>query len=135
MDTVASVAENSSIEVCVTMTDTTAKAILSKEVVVALSSMSDTGMCNHRYQSSKFNIDFSATTEDGDIFPMPVHLTFAPGSNNGTEVCSPLTAYVDNFVETEEILRVTFTLVTPKENFFSLGNMETAITIIDINGE
>ena len=63
-----------------------------------------------------------------------VPLTFSPGSADGTEVCTPLTAFADLLVESEEEFSVSLALVTPGSSL-RLGNTTaTAITLTDGDG-
>lgn len=71
----------------------------------------------------------TATLDDGDFSMLSASLTFTPGSAEGEEVCASVTAYSDNLVEFEEVFVVKLT--SPEGSFFSLGNTEAAISLID----
>lgn len=71
--------------------------------------------------------------DDGDFSLDSMPLTFTPGSVEGAEFCVSPTVYSDNLVEPEEVFVIILNLVSSKESFFSLGNVEAAVYIIDSN--
>ena len=58
-------------------------------------------------------------------------LTFAPGSIDGEEMCASIITYSDSLVEFEEVFVVKLVAVSPEESFFSLGNTEASVNLVD----
>jgi hypothetical protein len=69
----------------------------------------------------------------GDISALTMPLTFAPGSSDGAEVCTSVTASDDNLVECDEELTIMLSLVTTGARL-SLGNNATSVTVSDNDG-
>lgn len=79
------------------------------------------------------NIPSIAATADDYSLNSSVPLTFLPGSVDGTEVCTSLTALADQLVECEEDFFVSLALVTQGSSI-SLGNTATNVTLTDGDG-
>ena len=58
-------------------------------------------------------------------------MTFSSGFADGAELCALVTAHFDNLVESDEDFSVNLTLVSPVEASFGVGNVETAINLMD----
>jgi hypothetical protein len=63
-----------------------------------------------------------------------VPLIFPSGSTDGAEVCTPVAANHDDFVEFEENFAIQLALETPGGNILRLGNSVTTVFLTDING-
>lgn len=61
-------------------------------------------------------------------------LTFAPGSANGSQMCSPVAANTDDLVEHEEYFTIELALVPPAGSSLRLGTAETTLTLQDSDG-
>jgi hypothetical protein len=79
-----------------------------------------------------FTVFVAASTDDYSV-NSSVPITFLPGSADRAEVCTPLTAFVDELVECEEDFSVLLALETPCSSL-SLGNTVTAVTLVDGDG-
>jgi hypothetical protein len=76
-------------------------------------------------------MSITATFDTNDFSALSVPLTFASGSTGGAELCSSVTPYSDNVVESEETFLVRLIHTSPKGSFFSLGNSEITMYLID----
>ena len=74
------------------------------------------------------------TVSGRDYSSLSTYLTFAPGSGEGTERCSPITANDDSLVESEEEFSVILDIVTSSRSNLHLGNTETSVIITDTDG-
>ncbi len=132
------VAENdSTVEVCITMTTAPAGGSLAKKVYLTLSTMSGTGKILLRIARelrSKEECKYSlASEEDGDFIALMKSVAFTPGFFDGNMVCANVTVFPDGLVECEEDFTVTLTLNTIEDNLF-LGNNSTDVTLMDSDG-
>lgn len=120
----------SAVAVCVEMTPMSTAATLAKDVIVTLTTVDGTGNYVHDiFEEGITFMHIRTATRDFSLHSVP--LTFASGSAEGAELCASLTAYSDQIVESEEIFVIRLILVSSKESFFSLGNAEAAMYIID----
>ena len=82
----------------------------------------------HRRSFINGSVPVAAT--NSDFFLLTIPLTFAPGSADSAEVCTTLSATVDNIVEEDESFTVTLTLATPGPSL-SIENNITTVAILD----
>lgn len=86
-------------------------------------------------RSARMMRDYTAAAvSDSDYSALNTTLTFAPGSGDGEELCTSVSATSDDLVESEEYFIINLALVTQAGTSFSLGNMETAVVITDNEG-